>query len=85
MIKHEDNCVQCDLPCLGKSCPNKTSSIYICDKCNNEINRIAYKVDGNDLCEDCFKDFVVENIQDILSELGDVILKYLEAERVVLN
>ena len=37
MIKTENECVDCGLPCLGKSCPYTHVTRIYCDRCGKEI------------------------------------------------
>lgn len=56
MIKIENHCVSCGLPCLGSSCPNRNVEVCYCDKCKTELSHNEiYDVDGEELCEDCLK------------------------------
>lgn len=52
MLKYVDDCVDCGLPCLGSSCPNKNVPQYYCDNCGDEINDV-YELNGQELCADC--------------------------------
>ena len=52
--KIENHCVDCGLPCIGNLCPFRNVSVYYCDECGDE--GAEYKLDGNDLCEDCAKE-----------------------------
>ena len=57
MIKIENFCVDCGLPCLGSGCPNRNVKVCYCDKCNAELSYDEiYDVDGEELCEDCLKE-----------------------------
>jgi hypothetical protein len=56
MVKIENECVSCGLPCIGYSCPNRRVKRVYCDVCGDEIGRERYEVDGEDLCEYCLKD-----------------------------
>lgn len=63
MIEKEDQCVGCadGLGCLGSSCPNRNVEVIYCDCCGEKIDRDDwYKVDGEDLCEECLKDMFRE-------------------------
>ena len=80
MVKYENHCVSCDLPCLGDSCPKRRVPVTYCDKCGNECEEHFYSVDGEDLCEDCYNKFVMENINDILLEFREEIMDYLEVK-----
>ena len=53
MIKIEDECVCCGLPCLGSSCPNRNVKRYYCDECGEEVDTLYRYDDGTELCEDC--------------------------------
>lgn len=63
MIKYEDSCVCCGLPCLGESCPNKSVLHLYCDKCKQEVARLFYSPISIDaqLCEDC----VLEELEEV--------------------
>ena len=60
MVKIENHCCDCSVPaypCRGSSCPNRTVEVTYCDHCDAEIAPgDIYKVDGEDLCEECLKD-----------------------------
>ena len=55
MVKIENQCVGCDLPCMGESCINRNVEVHYCDKCGEELDEI-FEVDGEELCEECLKD-----------------------------
>ena len=59
MIKIENHCVSCGLPCLGSTCPYRNVEVRYCDKCKEETEDL-YEVDGDDLCEDCLKKMFVK-------------------------
>lgn len=52
MIKYENDCVGCPQGCIhcGR---DKTQHLY-CDKCDEDVEEL-YKVDGEELCEECLK------------------------------
>lgn len=52
MIKIENDCVGCGMPCLGVSCPNRKVPHLYCDKCKEEVDEL-YKYDDEQLCEEC--------------------------------
>lgn len=57
MVKTENHCVNCGLPCLGSDCPNQNVKVCYCDKCGEEISfDDTYYYEGMDVCEDCLKD-----------------------------
>lgn len=53
MIKIENDCAYCGLPCMGESCPNRNSPHYYCDECGDETE--IYDFDGEQLCIECIK------------------------------
>lgn len=63
MIKYEDSCVDCGLPCLGESCSHKHVPLMFCDKCKQEVDRLFYSPISIDaqLCEDC----VLEELEEV--------------------
>ena len=57
MVKTENQCVDCGLPCLGSSCPNRNVKVHYCDKCNDKLSYDEmYEVDDEELCEECLKE-----------------------------
>lgn len=54
MIKKENECVDCGLPCLGSSCPNRNVIRIYCDKCGDEGK--IYHYDGEHLCIGCIEE-----------------------------
>ena len=53
-VRYEDQCVDCGLPCMGESCPNRNVPVYTCDDCSEEFYpEDLYEVDGDMLCEHC--------------------------------
>lgn len=63
MLKYEDQCVNCQLPCLGNSCPYKNVPVYYCDECK-ETCALCY-IDGNVLCTDCAKEYLQESFDNL--------------------
>ena len=55
MIRYENQCVDCGLPCFS-SCPYKNVEVHYCDHCDAEMYEEIYQVDGEELCEDCLKE-----------------------------
>lgn len=66
MRTYEDECVGCPtgMGCLGKSCPYKNVERIYCDVCGCDSYEM-YKVDGDDMCEECAEKY----LQDIWDEL----------------
>lgn len=54
MLKYENECVDCGLPCLGNSCPNRRVPRYYCDKCGDEAK--LYYFDDEELCLNCIEE-----------------------------
>lgn len=52
MVRIEDECVSCGLPCLGDSCVNRNVRRYYCDDCGEDVETL-YHYDGEQLCEQC--------------------------------
>ena len=51
-IYKSDECVNCDLPCLGKQCPYKNIIHKECDVCGREEDKV-YKYDKSVYCKEC--------------------------------
>lgn len=51
-IEYENECVSCDLPCLGSACPNRRVPHLYCDKCKHEVDDL-YDYDDKQICLDC--------------------------------
>jgi len=63
MIKYENQCVDCGLPCLGSRCSHRNVLVYYCDVCGDEIDiDDVYEVDDEDLCEDCLKEMFKKEV-----------------------
>lgn len=59
MIHYEDMCVSCpkEMGCLGDACPNMHVPVFICDKCEEQVDKL-YELDGEILCLDCLLETV---------------------------
>lgn len=53
MVRYENDCVDCGLPCLGESCPNRNVPHYYCDVCGDETQ--LYEYEGQQLCIVCIE------------------------------
>lgn len=54
---YENECVGCDLPCMGSACPNRRVAHYFCDSCEDEFEPEALYYDDvtdEELCATCF-------------------------------
>lgn len=58
MIRVENECVDCGLPCLGSSCPNRNVIRIYCDKCGEEGK--IYHYEGEHLCISCIEETLKE-------------------------
>ena len=65
MIKFENDCVDCGLPCLGNTCPLRKVPHFYCDDCGNED--ILYHYKDRQLCEFCLlsrhKEVTIDDIE----------------------
>jgi hypothetical protein len=52
MIKIENDCVCCDIPCID--CGRKRTPHYYCDKCKEETT--IYEYEDGQYCIDCIKE-----------------------------
>lgn len=52
MIKIENDCVGCDLPCLGTTCPHREIPYFYCDDCEYECEEL-FHYEEQQLCIDC--------------------------------
>lgn len=66
MIRIENNCVCCDLPCID--CGRRHEEVLYCDCCNHSFER-CYNYNGRDLCEDCFFDnlFAEISVEELIN------------------
>lgn len=53
MYRRENECVDCGLPCMGNSCPNRNVLRLYCDRCGEETNELFHLYTDDDLCADC--------------------------------
>lgn len=53
MKRVENDCVGCELPCLGDSCPYRNAEHLYCDECGDETQ--LYKFEGEELCLRCIE------------------------------
>lgn len=53
MVITENECVDCQLPCIYEGCPYFAVTRYYCDNCKEE--EPLYEYDGYELCIECIK------------------------------
>ena len=59
MKYYTNDCCDCGLPCLGKSCPYYEVKHFRCDFCEEEDIKL-YDYNGWEICEECLlKEFDV--------------------------
>ena len=51
MMKIENQCVHCDIPCVN--CGLKRVPVYYCDRCKEETGEDVYDDGEEELCEPC--------------------------------
>ena len=66
MVKYENECVCCGLPCLGSSCPYTNVKHLYCDECGSDVDELW---DG--LCEECFIEDAKKNAKHTTMESED--------------
>lgn len=54
MIRYENDCVDCGLPCMGNACRLARIPHFYCDRCGEEEQ--LYEYDGNQLCLCCIEE-----------------------------
>lgn len=70
MIKIENDCVDCGLPCRFGSCPYYRVEHHYCDKCGYED--VLYDFFDEELCKDCLMEEIsVTDDADCCDECGD--------------
>ncbi len=78
MIKEQNDCVNCGLPCLHSGCPYRHVPHYYCDKCGKEVTDLSYR-EGEDkthICPDCLKEMAKEKFDELYKEFEDEIAEY---------
>lgn len=63
MVRYENGCCDCGLPCIGSSCPYRVEIVLECDRCHDEVDEL-YEVGSEDLCVSCLK-------KEFRKEVGD--------------
>lgn len=63
MKRFVNECVDCGLPCMGKSCPNRNVARLYCDHCHKDVPEL-FRLDDEEVCEDC----LLENAEAVTCE-----------------
>lgn len=58
MRRTENECVDCELPCKGDSCPHRNVTRFYCDECDDET--VLYEFEGQELCMSCIDKILVK-------------------------
>lgn len=66
MERIENHCVGCpkEMGCLGSACSVRNVKVTYCGVCGEEICDEIYNVDEEDLCKECFAEYLVESYKD---------------------
>lgn len=67
MLKIENNCVDCALPCIGDSCNYRNVKTLYCDSCSEELEKL-YEYKGDELCDKCLLEALNED--DVIREVA---------------
>lgn len=59
MVKYENECVGCDLPCAYGACSYYHVPHYFCDRCGEETHKL-YDFDGEQFCYWCVDETIEE-------------------------
>lgn len=59
-VRRVSGCVGCGL----SPCYHCTELELICDDCGSEVENL-YKLDGRQVCEDCYKESAFENAEEV--------------------
>ena len=65
MIRHENECVECGKPCLGRSCPYLRVRHLYCDRCMRDVDTL-YVIDEEELCKDCAAEVLLEDWEHVI-------------------
>lgn len=52
MVKFENDCCDCGLPCMGSSCKCRNVPHFYCDGCKEETDEL-YEYESGQFCESC--------------------------------
>lgn len=62
MVRYEDECVDCGLPCVGDMCKYRNVRHLYCDRCGEDVDTL-WKWDdtGEQLCEYCLLEAAMDS------------------------
>lgn len=72
MIKVENECVGCDIPCIGGRCALTHVRRFYCDKCGEEVDTLYWSDRGEQLCLWCMEDETGLESDDIEEQFEEV-------------
>lgn len=71
MVKYENDCVGCELPCLGDACPYSNVPHYYCDKCGDDVEELRDYY-GEELCYACWREEAEDELRELYHKLDAV-------------
>lgn len=63
MIRCEDKCVGCGIPCMRTGCPYVRVPICFCDLCGSSEGE--YRIEGVDMCKSCAGFYLTEQFKKL--------------------
>lgn len=82
MTIYENNCVNCDIPCID--CGRKHQAVRVCDRCNSHEK--LYVVNDEELCGDCLekkiREYINDDFSEFFSDFFDDLCDYFEIEEI---
>ena len=64
MITYENQCVSCDLPCIGSACKYRKVMVVECDECHCDCDEY-YIYEGKELCDYCLSEMLLEDFKNL--------------------
>ena len=78
MVREENRCVECGLPCIGAACRHHNVEVHYCDDCGEEGTEIV--IDGVELCRKCATAALMDEADELsLYELARLLGHDVEA------
>lgn len=75
MLKIQNDCVGCDLPCIGSACPHEHVLHFYCDDCKSDVDMLYDYGNGKQLCEDCMIERVKDELPKITNDNYDLYME----------